>query len=140
MSIPNGAGGNEMETQLQYDVNFVMTGTHYFWYRASAESGNDDSAWLWVDGARPKGREDGNFASMSGFGGALDFGWASTAQDGGGQMSFDIDSPGFHTISIARREDGARFDKFVITTDSNFNPGDAAFGEFGPALTPREGE
>ena len=140
MTVPNGGGGGESETQLQYDINFVKTGTHYIWYRAAADSGNDDSAWLWVDGARPVGREDANNASMTGFNGNVDFDWASNAQDGGGQMSFPIDSPGFHTIAVAQREDGARFDKFVITTDGNFDPSDPAFGEFGPPLTPREGE
>lgn len=141
MLIPNGAGGNEMETQLEYDIKFVKTGTHYIWYRASADdSGTDDSAWLYVDGARPVGREDANRASMTGFNNQPEFGWDSNAQDGGGQMSFEIPIPGFHTIGIARREDGARFDKFVITTDPNFDPADPAFGEFGPALTPRQGE
>ncbi len=140
MVVPNGGGGSEAETQLQYDINFVKTGTHYLWYRASAETGNDDSAWLWIDGARPRGREDANFASMSGFGNQLDFVWNSNAQDGGGLMSFEIDTPGFHTIAIAQREDGAHFDKFVVTTDPNFDPADPAFGDFGPPLTPREGE
>ena len=140
MVIPNGVGGSEMETQLEYDIKFVKSGRHYLWYRASSDNGNDDSAWLYVDGARPVGREVGNLASMTGFNGLLDFAWVSTAQDGGGPMTFDIDTPGFHAIGIARREDGARFDKFVITTDSAFNPSDAAFGEFGPPLTPREGE
>ncbi|MFT4640151.1 MAG: hypothetical protein ACI8T1_003476, partial [Verrucomicrobiales bacterium] len=140
MIVPNGGGGSESETKLEYDIKFVKTGTHYLWYRASGDSGNDDSAWLHLDGERPAERLENNTASMSGFGSTTDFVWASNAQDGGGQMSFDIASPGFHTISIARREDGSRFDKFVITTDSAFTPADPAFGDFGPALTPREGE
>ena len=40
-------------------------------------------------------------------------------------MTFEIDTPGMHTI-VARREDGAHFDKFVITTDPAFDP--TAFG------------
>ncbi len=140
MLIANGAGGNESETKLEYDINFVRTGTHYIWYRASATSGNDDSAWLHVDGERPADRTEANRASMTGFNNNADFVWRSQAQDGGGQMSFEIDTLGFHTISLARREDGSRFDKFVITTDPNFDPADPAFGDFGPPLTPRQGE
>ena len=137
MLIPNGAGGNENNTQLQYDIVFTKTGTHVIWYRAGGDSGNDDSMWLHVDGERPPNRTTGNQASMTGFNGNI-FAWKSKAQDGGGQMTFDIDDPGLHTIAVARREDGAYVDKFIITTDSSFNPDD--FGEFGPPSTPREGE
>ena len=137
MVNPNGAGGNEADTQLQYDIIFTKTGTHIIWYRAVGDSGTDDSMWLHVDGERPPNRTTGNQASMTGFNGAI-FAWNSRPQDGGGQMTFDIDEPGLHTIGIARREDGAYVDKFIITTDSSFNPDD--FGEFGPPSTPREGE
>ena len=137
MVNPNGAGGNEADTQLQYDIIFTKTGTHIIWYRAVGDSGTDDSMWLHVDGERPPNRTTGNQASMTGFNGAI-FAWKSKPQDGGGQMTFDIDEPGLHTIGIARREDGAYVDKFIITTDSSFNPDD--FGEFGPPSTPREGE
>ena len=137
MLIPNGAGGNENNTQLQYDIIFTHTGTHIIWYRAGADSGKDDSIWLHLDGERPPNRATGNQASMTGFNGTI-FAWYSKAQDGGGQMTFDIDEPGLHTIAVARREDGAFVDKFIITTDSSFNPDN--FGEFGPPSTPREGE
>ncbi|MCP4198824.1 MAG: hypothetical protein GY762_16895, partial [Proteobacteria bacterium] len=134
MVNPNGAGGNEADTQLQYDIIFTKTGTHIIWYRAVGDSGTDDSMWLHVGGERPPNRTTGNQASMTGFNGAI-FAWNSRPQDGGGQMTFDIDEPGLHTIGIARREDGAYVDKFIITTDSSFNPDD--FGEFGPPSTPR---
>ena len=137
MLIPNGAGGNENNTQLQYDIVFTKTGTHIIWYRAGGDSGTDDSIWLHVDGERPPNRTTGNQASMTGFNGDI-FAWKSKPQEGGGQMTFNIDDPGLHTIAVARREDGAYADKFIITTDSSFNPDD--FGEFGPPSTPREGE
>ena len=137
MLIPNGAGGNETNTQLQYDIVFTKTGTHVIWYRAGGDSGNDDSMWLHVDGERPPNRTTGNQASMTGFSGSI-FEWNSRPQDGGGQMTFEIDEPGLHTIAAARREDGSYADKFIITTDPNFNPNN--FGEFGPPSTPRQGE
>ena len=137
MVNPNGAGGNEADTQLQYDIIFTKTGTHIIWYRAVGDSGTDDSMWLHVDGERPPNRTTGNQASMTGFNGDI-FAWKSKPQEGGGQMTFNIDDPGLHTIAVARREDGAYVDKFIITTDSSFNPDD--FGEFGPPSTPREGE
>ena len=137
MVNPNGTGGNESNTQLQYDIIFTKTGTHIIWYRAGSDSGTDDSMWLHVDGARPPNRTTGNQASMTGFSGSI-FEWNSRPQDGGGQMTFEIDEPGLHTIAAARREDGSYADKFIITTDPNFNPNN--FGEFGPPSTPRQGE
>ncbi len=130
---PNGAGGSESATQLEYDLTFTQTGTHILWYRASGESGTDDSSWFYLDGAKPANRVDGNQASMTGFSGQPDFVWRSEPQDGGGQMTFEIDTPGQHVVGLARREDGSFFDKFVITTDPDFNPED--FGPLGPAET-----
>ena len=136
MVNPNGAGGSESATKLEYDLDFTQTGTHILWYRASAASGSDDSAWLHFDGERPAERAEGNQASMSGFSSQDDFIWVSDPQDGAAPMTFDVASPGRHTIGVARREDGAYFDKFVVTTDPGFDPND--FGPFGPPET-REG-
>jgi hypothetical protein len=137
MLIPNGAGGNETDTNLEYDIVFTKTGTHIIWYRAGADSGSDDSAWLHLNGERPSNRTEGNQASMSGFNGSI-WEWNSDPQDGASPMSFEITEVGVHTIGVARREDGAFFDKFVITVDPNFDPD--VFGDFGPAVTLREGE
>ncbi len=135
MVLPNGAGGNE-GSQLLYDVEFIYTDVHIVWYRASGDSGNDDSSWFLLDGARPANRVDGNQASMSGFSGKSDFVWLSDPQDGPSPYTIEIDEPGLYTISLARREDGSFFDKFVITDNLDFNPND--FGPLGPPET-REG-
>ena len=137
MLIPNGAGGGEADTKLEYDILFTQTGTHVIWYRAGADSGSDDSAWLHINGERPPNRLEGNTASMTGFNGST-WEWNSDPQDGASPMTFEITEAGVHTIGVARREDGAFFDKFVITQDPNFDP--TVFGEAGPAVTPREGE
>ena len=136
MVLPNGAGGNEGSSQLLYDVEFIYTDVHIVWYRASGDSGNDDSSWFWLDGARPANRVDGNQASMSGFSGKSDFVWVSDPQEGPSPYTIEIDEPGLYTIALARREDGSFFDKFVITDNFDFNPND--FGPLGPPET-REG-
>lgn len=137
----NGAGGSEANTKLEYDIFFPKAGTNIIWWRFSGNDGNDDSAWVHVDGARPVGRETGNFAALSGTGTSLagNWGWIANAFEGGGRMTFVIDTPGVHSIAIARREDGSYVDKFVITTDPNFNP-TTGFGTFGPSPTLRQGE
>jgi hypothetical protein len=130
---PNGAGGSETATKVEYDLTFTKTGTNILWYRASGDNGNDDSIWLHLDGARPANRTTANLASISGFGNQLDFVWRSSPQEGGGQMTFFITNAGVHAISFARREDGSFLDKFIITTDPSFNPLD--YGTFGPPET-----
>ena len=136
MVLPNGAGGNETSSQLQYDVEFTKTGVHIVWYRASGDNGNDDSSWFWLDDARPANRIDGNQASMTGFSGNSDFVWVSDPQDGASPYTIEIEELGLYTIALARREDGSFFDKFVITDDFDFDPND--YGPMGPPET-REG-
>ena len=122
MVNPNGAGGSESATQLEYDVDFAQVATYKVWYRASADNGNDDSAWFWLDGARPAERATGNMASMTGFQPQSDFVWRSDAQDPPDPFTVDIATAGPHVVGLARREDGAFFDKFIITTDTAFTP------------------
>lgn len=133
MVVPNGAGGDEFATRLEYDVEFATAGTYYVWYRASSDSGDDDSAWFHLDGDRPFERATGNAASMTGFNGDADFVWYSDSQDGPDPFTVDIFPAGLHTVGIARREDGAFIDKMILTTDPDFVPTGA-----GPAET-REG-
>jgi hypothetical protein len=133
--LPNGGGGNEASSKLEYDLNFTQTGTHYVWYRASAPSGTDDSAWLHLDGARPPNRTAANQAAMQVVNGT-DFVWETDPQDGERPYTIEITTPGVHTIAVAVREDGAYFDKFAIANNTNFNPN--SLGAFGPGET-REG-
>lgn len=132
---PNGAGGNESGTQLEYDVEFKQAGTYQVWYRAGGADGADDSGWLWLDGARPVERDpasgaDANSASMTGFSGQANFAWYSDSQGGPDPYTIDILTPGPHVIALARREDGSFFDKFVIAP----SPTPAPTG-FGPPET-----
>ncbi|HKS38677.1 MAG TPA: Ig-like domain-containing protein [Verrucomicrobiae bacterium] len=127
MVNPNGAGGSEFATQLEYDVEFAQVATYRVWYRASADNGNDDSSWFHLDGVRPAERDPANgalanSASMSGFQPQADFVWRSDSQDGPDPFTVDIPSVGPHIVGLARREDGAFFDKFILTTDTAFAP------------------
>lgn len=129
MLIPNGAGGNESGTKLEYDVEFAQAGTYYVWIRASADNGNDDSMWFHIDGdgdgttERPIERDLGNnSASMTGFQPQADFVWRSDSQDGPDPFTVEVPAPGLRAVAVARREDGAFFDKMILTTDSTFTP------------------
>ena len=133
MVVPNGTAGADLTTMLEYDIDFTATGTFRVWYRASADNTGDDSAWLYLDGFPPFERSAGNDASMQGFANNQDFVWANDAQSGTDPFSVDVLTPGLHTIAIVHREDGAFFDKMILTTNTAFTPTGT-----GPAET-REG-
>ncbi len=120
MVVPTG--GSETATQLQYDVEFKKAGTYILWYRASGNDGGSDSGWFIIDGGREPNRTTGNQDSLTGFSGQLDFVWLSQPQDGGGQFTFDIGSAGPHVLGVARRENNAYFDKFIVTSDPAYRP------------------
>ena len=122
MVVPNGAGGNESGTRLEYDVEFAQAGTYRVWYRASGDNGNDDSSWFHIDGGRPPERAAGNQASMTGFQPQSDFVWRSDAQEAPDPFTVEIPSQGLHVVGLARREDGSFFDKFILTTDTAYTP------------------
>ena len=132
MVNPNGAGGSESATKLEYDVEFKQAATYKIWYSASGDNGSDDSAWFHIDGERPAERVDGNSAAMVGFINP-DFVWRAESFGGAQPMSVNIATPGQHVVGLARREDGSFFDKFILTTDMAFAP-----TGFGPPET-REG-
>ncbi len=129
MVVPNGGGGSEANTRLEYDITFPEDAIYRVWYRASGDNGNDDSGWLYIDDERPYGRESGNSASMTGFSGQADFVWRSDSQDGPDPYTIDV-LAGDAVFALARREDGSFFDKFILTTDMDFQPTGA-----GPAET-----
>jgi hypothetical protein len=136
---PNGAGGSEGATKLEYDVEFGQAATYQVWIRASGDNGNDDSVWFHLDGdgdgvtERPYERDDGNQASMTVIQPQADFVWRSDSQDGPDPFTVDIPAPGPRVIALARREDGSFVDKIILTTDTAFSP-----TGFGPPET-REG-
>lgn len=122
MVVPNGAGGSEGSSVLEYDVEFSTSDFYNVWYRASGDSGSDDSAWFHIDGERPFERADANDAAMTGFSGEMDFVWETDSFGGADPYTVDIFPAGLHVIGLARREDGSFFDKFILTVDPDFIP------------------
>jgi hypothetical protein len=120
--VPSGAGGSETATQLEYDVDFTAAGTYTVWFRASGNDGGSDSGWFHLDGEKPVERTDANSDSMTDFSGVLDFTWLDDSQDGPNPFTVDIATAGHHVLGLALREEGAYFDKFILTTDGSFTP------------------
>jgi hypothetical protein len=129
-------GADNDAMRVEYNLTFTQTGTHIVWFRGTGNSGSDDSGWLLIDGARPPERPaPGTLAAMTGFptGPQADFGWANGVQGGTAPMTFLLATAGAHTFGLGLREDGAYFDKFAISSNTNFDP--RAYGPFGPPET-----
>ncbi|MHC4620917.1 MAG: hypothetical protein ACYTEQ_24485 [Planctomycetota bacterium] len=112
--------------RLDFQVDFVKTGTHYVWIRGYGASGSDDSIHAGLDGA-----EISTCDRISTF--STSYTWSKATMDGP-DATFDVASTGVHTVNAWMREDGFVFDKIVLTTNAGYTPtGD------GPAESPRGG-
>lgn len=125
--------------RLDYKIEFVKTGTHYFWFRGSDGGGNSLHAGL--DDEDPTGTNLDNMDSPGCCGtrripGGTSFTWVN-GTDAGPEFraTFEVLTAGEHTLHIWMREDGQIVDKLLITTDPNFTP----VGQ-GPPESSRVGE
>ena len=109
MSAGDGDIGNaeNFNAKLTFEVDFVHTGTHYFWARVSFPDGSGDSFFFGIDGSVAD-RVDG---SPYGF-----FHWDS------GNSTFDVDTVGPHTIDVMQREPTAIIDMIIVSSNANFDP------------------
>jgi hypothetical protein len=148
MHAPNGNGGHgnsgyaETSERLEYEINFVKTGTHYVWILAWGASGSDDSCHAGLDG-----EETPLSDRMSGWN--EDYEWNNGRMDMPEPSQIEITSSGPHTLNIWVREDGLIIDKIVLTTNPDFTLSGSEEGPpesyRGPILnaynpTPTEGE
>ncbi len=100
--------------RLDYQVNFITTGTYYVWVRGLA-TGNDNSVHFGVDGEAIS-TSDRMEVSTSG-----NWVWSNSTMDNA-RATITITSTGLHDLNVWMREDGFAFDRFLITTDPNFTP------------------
>ena len=109
MMVPDGScgqGSGNNGPHIDFDVNFVKSGTHYLWVRMIAEDANDDSCIPYYN-ATSKGN------------------WY-TGTTGGTwtwkKKTFTGVSTGNQTVSIYMREDGLKIDKLLLTTNDSYVP------------------
>lgn len=110
---------------LEYTINFTTPGTYYVWVRAFANDSGANSLHLGLDGVEIG---TGRNVSWSQTGA-----WAWTRRVENGTAQITVSAPGQHTLNVWMREDGARLDRLVLTTDPNYTPTDN-----GPAESPRQ--
>jgi len=102
--------------RMDYQVNFVKTGTHYIWIRGWGAGGGDDSCHAGLDG-----EEIDTCDRLQGWN--LNYTWSNSTMDGV-RSTFEVDAIGVHTFNIYMREDGFIIDKIVLTTDPDYTPTD----------------
>lgn len=128
-----------LSPRLDYQVSLVKTGLHYFWFRGS--DGGGDSINAGIDGDSPDFTMN-NIDAPDCCGTRLVPGGVSFTWNNGidltpeGRSQFEVTTLGVHTMNIWMREDGQIVDKFLITTDPNYNPNLIASG-VGPAESAR---
>lgn len=108
---------------LSYNIHFATTGRYYVWVRAMSTGSEDNSVHLGLDGYWP---ESG--ARMQWCEGKNKWWWESkqrTEKEHCGvpyMIYLDVDKPGLHSVQFSMREDGFRMDKFLLTTQREFQP------------------
>jgi len=111
--------------QLDYEINFVTTGTYYIWVLAYGMDGNSDSCHAGLDGAVVD-----TATVISGFNG--NYGWSSELMSSAERPRVEVTTTGLHTFNIWMRETGSTIDKILLTTNPDYTP-----TGFGPSESPR---
>jgi hypothetical protein len=106
-------GYADTSPRLEYEINFVKTGTHYVWILAWAAGGADDSCHVGLDG-----EETPLSSNWSGGGNN----WSNGRYPETGRAQFEVTSTGIHVLDIWVREDGLIADKIVLTTNPDYTP------------------
>ena len=108
-----------LSPRLDFEVNFVKTGTHYVWIRYLKTGGGDDSCHIGIDG-----QEDSGAENISASGSDNTWNWTNERRGDLGQAKLEVTSTGAHTVNVWMREDGFRLDKINLTTDGSYTPSD----------------
>ena len=108
-----------LSPRLDFEVNFVKTGTHYVWIRYLKTGGGDDSCHIGIDG-----QEDSGAENISASGSDNTWNWSNERRGDLGQAKLEVASIGVHTVNVWMREDGFRLDKINLTTDGSYTPVD----------------
>ncbi|WP_172665967.1 hypothetical protein [Flammeovirga sp. OC4] len=108
---------------LHYKVMFNEAGRYYVWVRTFSTGSEDNGLHVGLDGEWP---ESGK--KMQWCDGRNEWTWESkqrTKENHCGiphAIYLDVATPGLHEVQFSMREDGFRFDKFLMTKDSLYVP------------------
>jgi len=112
INIFNGA-------ELVYDVYFQTKGTYYVWVRGCGITGKDDSVHMGLDRSLSSTSSNMRLKQR-----CTSFEWRNQTFPDAGRPTFNVTTTGRHKINLWVREDGAKVDKILLTTDKSFKPTD----------------
>ena len=101
---------------VSYRIHFTNPGKYYVWVRAFSTGSEDNGIHVGLNGNWPESGQRMQWCE-----GKNQWTWASKQRTEAthcgeeGLIYLEIPSPGEHTISFSMREDGFRFDKFVLS-------------------------
>ena len=127
MTVRNSANLYAFANPIPPQVS--RAGTHYLVARGYGEDGSDDSFHAGLNGV-----EITTSDRITGFSGSLR--WSGTTMDGNTMAEFEVPSAGEHTLNVWMREDGFIVDKFILTTNPDFEPPN---DDKGPPESPQGG-
>jgi hypothetical protein len=114
-------GGGSFDTdfatrspRLDFEINFVKTGTHYVWVLAYGMDGNSDSLHAGLGGEEipSADRIDGMNVNYT---------WTNSTRDPE-PATLEITKTGIQTVNIWMRESGVVIDKLLLTTNPDYTP------------------
>ncbi len=108
---------------MDYQVNFVRTGTHYGWVRAQGPSTSSNAVHVGLDGQEISSSKN----IVVSAGGYL---WVGTKANGV-RATLSIGTAGMHTVNVWMNESGMVIDKLVLSADASVNPSTIS-GGLGP--------
>jgi hypothetical protein len=102
--------------RLDYEVDFPKAGTWVVWVRGYAESMEDNSCHVGLDG-----KEVESASRMAEFEPTEEWAWCNTTKDGE-VATLKIAAPGKRILNVWMREDGFVIDKILLTQDTKYTP------------------
>ncbi len=112
---------------IEYQVYFNNPGRYYVWARAYSTGPEDNGVHVGINGTWPSSGQRIQWCQ-----GKHSWRWESSQRTAEvhcgvpGLIYLDVPSEGIHTIAFSMREDGFRFDKWIMTKDPDFKrPEDA---------------
>lgn len=100
---------------VSYPIQFTNPGKYYVWVKACSTGSEDNGIHVGLNGEWPESGQRMQWCE-----GKNQWTWASkqrtdTVHCGEEKLIFlDIPTPGIHTVSFSMREDGFRFDEFIL--------------------------
>ena len=119
-------GPDRASPRMDYHLRFDEPGRYYVWVRGRADSGDEDSVHVGLNGVAPPSAQH-----VYPFEPFKQWVWTNTNRQGA-RVVLEVNRPGVHTVNVWMREDGFLLDRLLFTRDPDYKPD----GE-GPDLTPQ---